>query len=221
LQDEHLPKAWGRYCTLLKARPGHGVLKNELIDIFHNGLTDESRSYLDSCAGCVFRERTPNEAEELMGKIAKNHDDWSVPELPPPPTPKKRGMLVLNPEDMQEAKKSIKEKGIKAEDVKNLPPIEELCEPTTHPPMVEVHSLLDFNASDVPYGKPPDQCLDEFDNFIMKQNHFNTRVQNQLHDISLVIKTLLDVFGRTVNDVRGLVKHFHMVQTQLEQISKV
>ena len=75
LQDEHHPKAWGRYCTLLKARSGHGVPKNELLDIFYSGLTDESRSYLDSCAGCVFRERTPDEAEELMGKIAKNHDN--------------------------------------------------------------------------------------------------------------------------------------------------
>ena len=62
---------------------------------------------------------------------------------------------------MQEAKKSIKEKGIKAEDVKNLPPIEKLCEPTTHSPIIEVHYLLDSNASDVPYGNPPDQCLDE------------------------------------------------------------
>src|SRR4051812_4448512 len=219
LQDENLPKAWGRYCSLIQARPGHGVPKNELIDIFYAGLTDESRSYLDSCAGCVFRKRTPDEAEELMGKIAKNHDDWSVPERPP--TPKKRGMLVLNPEDMQEAKKSIKERGIKAEDVKNLPPIEKLCEPTTHPPMVEVHSLLDFNVSDIPHGKPPDQCLDELDNFIMKQNHFNERIQSQLHDNSLAIKSLLDVLGRTVNDVKCLVKHFHMVQTQLDQISNV
>ena len=55
---------------------------------------------------------------------------------------------------MQEAKKSIKEKGIKSEDVKNLPPIETLCEPTNHPPMVEVHSLHKFNASDIPYDKP-------------------------------------------------------------------
>ena len=78
---------------------------------------------------------------------------------------------------MQEAKKSIKEKGIKAKDVKNLPPIEKLCEPTTHPPMVEVHSLLDFNASDIPKGKPPDQCVDELDNFIMKQSHFNEKIQ--------------------------------------------
>src|SRR3954470_10885467 len=98
-----------------------------------------------------------------MGKISKNHEDWSVPEIPP--LPKKRGMLVLSPEDIQEAKKSIKDKGVKAEDVKNLPPIENLCEPTTHPPMVEVLSILDFNASDIPIGKPPDQCLDELDNF--------------------------------------------------------
>src|SRR4051812_5140617 len=141
LQNEHLPKAWGRYCALIKARPGHGVPKNELLDIFYADLTDESRSYLDSCAGCVFRERTPDDAEELMGKIAKNNEDWSIPE--PPPPPKKRAMLVLRPEDMQEAKNSIKEKGIKVEDVKNLPPIEKMYEPTTHPPMVEVHSLLD------------------------------------------------------------------------------
>src|SRR3954467_3476805 len=101
---------------------------------------------------------------------------------------------------MQEAKKSMKEKGIKAKDVKNLPPIEKLCEPATHPHMVEVHSLLDFNASDIPKGKPPDQCLDELDNFIMKQSHFNEKIQGQLHDNTLLIKSLLDVLGRTVND---------------------
>src|SRR4051812_27658954 len=148
-----------------------------------------------------------------MGKIAKNHEDWSVPE--PPPPPKKRGMLVIIPKDMQEAKKSIKEKGIKAKDVKNLPPIEKLCEPTTHHPMVEVHSLLDFNPSDIPKGKPPDQCLNELNKFIMKQSHFNERIQSQLHDISLYIKSMLDVLGRTINDVKCLVKNFHMVQTHL------
>ena len=61
-----------------------------------------------------------------MGNIAKNHDDWDIPEPEPLPTPRKRGVLFLNPEDMQEAKKSIKEKGIKSQDVKNLPPIETL-----------------------------------------------------------------------------------------------
>ena len=67
-----------------------------------------------------------------------NENNWAPPELPlepvpelltepiPKPTPKKRGVLFLSPEDMQETKKSMKEKGIKAEDVKNLPPIEEI-----------------------------------------------------------------------------------------------
>src|ERR1041385_7190127 len=55
----------------------------------------------------------------------------------------------------------------------------------------------------------------------MKQNHFNERIQSQLHDNSLAIKILLGVLERTVNDVKCLVKHFHMVQTQLQQISNV
>ena len=59
-----------------------------------------------------------------------NENNWTLPEpIPEPipkPTPKKRGVLFLSPEDMQEAKKSMKEKSIKVEDVKNLPPIEEI-----------------------------------------------------------------------------------------------
>src|SRR3954462_10614095 len=96
-----------------------------------------------------------------------------------------------------------------------------MCEPPTYPPLLEVHSLLDFTESDIPKGKPPDQCLDELDNFIIKQDHFNSRIQSQLYDNSLAIKSLCGVLERTVNDVKCLVKHFHMVQTHLEQISNV
>ncbi|KAK1628493.1 hypothetical protein QYE76_002808 [Lolium multiflorum] len=46
-------------------------------------------------------------------------------------------MIKLNDEDMREAKKSLKEKGIKPEDVKNLPPIEDLCEITPPSSMIE------------------------------------------------------------------------------------
>src|SRR3954467_15159768 len=55
----------------------------------------------------------------------------------------------------------------------------------------------------------------------MKQNHFHEKIQSQLHDNTLAIKSFLDFLGRTVNDVKCLVKNFHMVQTQLEQISNV
>ena len=63
--------------------------------------------------------------------------------------------------------------------------------------------------------------MDEFDNFIIKQTHFNTQVQNQLQEKIYIVKNLHDVLERTANDVKGLTKHFTMVQTQLEQIAKV
>ncbi|KAK1620349.1 hypothetical protein QYE76_025866 [Lolium multiflorum] len=152
---EKLPEAWARFCSLIRAQPDHDLEKNDLLDIFYSGLTIESRAYLDSCAGCVFRKRTPDDAEELLAKIGRNHDDWSTPEPTPTPIVKKRGMIKLNDEDMREAKKSLKEKGIKPEDVKNLPPIEDICEtippsstiedplyPEGHPKRVEQDSQL-------------------------------------------------------------------------------
>ena len=62
-KEESLPQAWGRLCQLLNALPDHPLKKNEILDIFYNGLTDASRDFLDSCAGCVFRERTIGQAE--------------------------------------------------------------------------------------------------------------------------------------------------------------
>ncbi|KAK1684502.1 hypothetical protein QYE76_045350 [Lolium multiflorum] len=57
------------------------------------------------------RKRTPDEAEELLARISRNHDDWNTPEPTPTPILKKRGLIELNDEDMREAKKSLKEKG--------------------------------------------------------------------------------------------------------------
>ena len=102
---------------------------------------------------------------------------------------------------MQEGKKSMKEKGIKAKDVKNLPPIEEIhglnlppVEETydlnplpieeTHgldnpTQVVKVNSLYIFDEGDIPRYKSASQCLDEFDNFIVKQENFNAYVSRQ------------------------------------------
>ncbi|KAK1619996.1 hypothetical protein QYE76_025513 [Lolium multiflorum] len=56
------------------------------------------------------RKRTPDEAEELLARISRNHDDWNTPEPTPTPILKKRGLIELNDDDMREAKKSLKEK---------------------------------------------------------------------------------------------------------------
>ena len=140
IEEESLPQAWGRLLRLLNALPDHPLKKSEKLDIFYNGLTDASKDHLDSCAGCVFRERTIEQAELLLNNILSNDNDWTLPEPTPKPTLKKRGILFLSPEDMQEAKKSMKEKGIKAEDVKNLPLIEEI-HGLNLPHVEEIHHL--------------------------------------------------------------------------------
>src|SRR3954466_3124833 len=217
----------------MRTLPNQPLPRNELIDIFYNGLIVESRTSLDSCASGVFRNKTLDEAEELIAKISKNYDDWSTPTLipkpisiptpepTPTPAPKKRGMLVLNEREMKEAKKSLKEKGIKSEDVKNLPPIEDLCKLIPPSPIIEVHSLRSFDEGDIPYLKPPDQCLEELDTFIAKQENFNKKVENHLMENSRAIDKLHDIIERTSNDVKMVVRHFQTVQTQIDQLTKV
>ena len=89
----------------------------------------------------------------------------------------------------------MKEKGIKAEDVKNLPPIEEIhglnlppIEETYNPTslpieethgldnpthVVKVNSLYRYDTVEIPPTKFASQCLDEFDDFMVKQEDFN------------------------------------------------
>ncbi|KAK1652356.1 hypothetical protein QYE76_070161 [Lolium multiflorum] len=102
-----------------------------------SAVLDDSGSLGSFLDATIARKRTPDDAEELLAKIGRNHDDWTTPEPTPTPILKKRGMIKLNDEDMREAKKSLKEKGIKPEDVKNLPPIEDICEIIPPSSMIE------------------------------------------------------------------------------------
>ncbi|KAK1618482.1 hypothetical protein QYE76_023999 [Lolium multiflorum] len=177
---EKLPEAWARFCSLIRAQPDHDLEKHDLLDIFYSGLTIESRAYLDSCAGCVFRKRTPDDAEELLAKIGRNHDDWSTPEPTPTPILKKRGMIKLNDEDMREAKKSLKEKGIKPEDVKNLPPIEDLCEITPPSSMIEYMKDIVTNKRKIP---------NEEISTMLANYSFNGKIPKKLGDPDKLIPT--------------------------------
>ncbi|KAK1665558.1 hypothetical protein QYE76_053717 [Lolium multiflorum] len=110
------------------------------LDLSHIAIVEKTPfcgTEKESVVEHMTEKRTPDDAEELLAKIGRNHDDWSTIEPTPTPIVKKRGMIKLNDEDMREAKKSLKEKGIKPEDVKNLPPIEDLCEITPPSSMIE------------------------------------------------------------------------------------
>ena len=71
IEEESLPQVWG-LLQLLNALPDRPHKKNEIFDIFYNGLADASRDHLDSCIGCVFREGTIKQAEILLNNILSN-----------------------------------------------------------------------------------------------------------------------------------------------------
>ncbi|KAI4983771.1 hypothetical protein ZWY2020_025637 [Hordeum vulgare] len=220
LQGESLPQAWGRLIQLQNALPDHPLKKNEILDILYNGLTDASRDHLDSCAGCVFRERTVEQAETLLNNLLINDNAWTILEPPPKPTPKKRGILFFSPEDMQEAKKSMQEKDIRSEDVKNLPPIEEIHGLNNPIHVVELNSPRRFDESDIPVDKPASLCFDEFDNFVAKQQSFNDYVSRHLEQSTRMLSHLSACVDRNVNALKLLSKHASMITTQVEQVLK-
>ena len=78
IEEESLPQAWGRLLQLINALPDHPLKKNEILDIFYNVLTNDSRDHLHSCVGCVFRERTVEQAELLLNNILSNDNDWTL-----------------------------------------------------------------------------------------------------------------------------------------------
>ncbi|KAK1685689.1 hypothetical protein QYE76_046537 [Lolium multiflorum] len=114
---------------------------------------DLDEDYVELDDDFIDKKRTPDDAEELLARIGRNHDDWSTPEPTPTPILKKRGMIKLNDEDMREAKKSLKEKGIKSQDVKNLPPIEDSCKITPPSSMIEKREMDNFNFGEVFQGE--------------------------------------------------------------------
>ena len=63
----------------------------------------------------------------------------------------------------------MKEEGIKAEDVNNLPPIEEIHGINNPTQVVKVNSLYRFDEGDIPRNKSASQCLDEFDNLLLNK----------------------------------------------------
>ncbi|KAI5014857.1 hypothetical protein ZWY2020_056247 [Hordeum vulgare] len=121
---------------------------------------------------------------------------------------------------MQEAKKSMQEKGIRAEDVKNLPPIEDIHGLDNPVQVVEVNSLLRFDESNIPFDKPASLCFDEFDNFVTKQQSFNDYVSRHLEQSARMLSLLSACVDRNVNALKLLSKHASMITTQVEQVLK-
>ena len=124
-----------------------------------------------------------------------------------------------------------KKKVLKAEDVKNLPPVEEI-HGLNIPPIEEIHglgnptqavkvnSLYIYDKVETPSTKFASQCLDEFDDFMARQENFNAYVGRQLKQNAYMIGHLSDYMARVKGELKLISKHASMVTTQVDQVLK-
>ena len=116
----------------------------------------------------------------------------------------------------------MKEKGIKAEDVKNLPPIEEihgLNIPHVEEPyyldnptqVVKVNSLYRYDKVEIPSTKFHSPRLDEFDDFMARQESFNAYVGRELKNNAFKIGHIGDNLARVKHELHRVSKYASMV----------
>ena len=71
-----------------------------------------------------------------------------------------------------------------------------------------------------PFTKFASQCLDEFDDFMVKQENFNAYVGRKLKCNAYMIEHLSDYISRVKGELKLISKHASMVTTQVEQVLK-
>jgi len=148
--------------------------------------------------------------------IANNYQDWNVEEDEEIKVPtKKRCILTLSEETMKEATKTIKEKGIKTSDLKELSekgikfPIDEPCFP------IQVHSISDSMGD----GKPTNDIDVSYVNYSHYQHGFNRSIKLSLEENDRKIKFLRESLSSSIESIKGVVKHCTMINNQIEQLS--
>ena len=114
----------------------------------------------------------------------------------------------------------MKEKGIKAEDVKNLPLIEEIHGLDNPTQVVKVISLYRYGKAEIPPTKFASKCLDEFDNFMVKQEDFNAYFGRELKHNAYMIEHLSGYMANVNGELKLISKHAAVVTTQVEQVLK-
>jgi hypothetical protein len=201
----------GRFSALEKKCPAHGLKENQLLDIFYNGLTEGSRSYLDSIAGNIFRERTVEEAMELLNTIRQNHDDWHIEE----DITYGRGLHKLSNEVMQEASKSLKEKGIRTSKLKKYS--EYGYKFATDGPCFPIHVHAIYSGKGNGEVSSPIEVSFVNDS-TYGRGSFDYDIRRDILENSRNIEIIHKNMSSCVESLKMTVKHYHMMHNQVEQM---
>nr|XP_043625595.1 uncharacterized protein LOC122597019 [Erigeron canadensis] len=70
-EEETIPQAWKRLKKMLKKCHGHGIERDEIIEIFYDGLSEQSQKELDLAGGGIFLYKTTNTAYKMMDDMVR------------------------------------------------------------------------------------------------------------------------------------------------------
>ena len=120
-------------------------------------------------------ERTVDQAELLLNNMLTNENNWTLPELipePNEPTPepilnqlRRRGVFYFSVLKICKRQRNLWKKKV-----------------------VKVNSLYRYDKAEIPPTKFASQCLDEFDNFMARQEDFNAYFGRQLKQNAYMIE---------------------------------
>ena len=111
---ENYPQAWDRFFGMINSIPNHGYSESIVFHLFYHGLNTQIRELIDLSTEGSINTLTIKECLELMSTRAKN-DSLYNPDFGTKP---EKGILRITPGLMPEVRKTMKEKGIPSELVK-------------------------------------------------------------------------------------------------------
>ena len=69
-------QCWERFKDLLNSCPHHGFEKWRLISFFYEGLTPETKQFVETMCNGEFLDKEPDEALEYLDHLAENSQSW-------------------------------------------------------------------------------------------------------------------------------------------------
>ncbi|XVF68782.1 hypothetical protein PTKIN_Ptkin11bG0029000 [Pterospermum kingtungense] len=73
---EHIFQHWEHFKDLLNSCPHHGFEKWRTISFFYEGLTSETKQFVETMCNGEFLDKEPKKALEYLDHLAENSQSW-------------------------------------------------------------------------------------------------------------------------------------------------
>ncbi|CAM8993717.1 unnamed protein product [Rhodiola kirilowii] len=161
--DESLYEAWERFKELQRECPHHNIDKPTLIQIFYQGMDNDSKRQMDQAAGGAFMELNPTNAANIIDKIARNSHHWGSDRNVPRRQGKTREV------DESESKEEVRALSKKIDALTNSFSAFHMKQSQKQPRVCAICTSPSHKEDDCPHTFPQEEYRDDEDvNFVQR-----------------------------------------------------